>query len=233
MKEKLSKAFSVLLSILLWAVILLAALYTFTTLATKNQNHVASLLGYTPLSVKTESMKPTFDAGDLIIIKQCDPSTLEVGDIITFHTIIDNKYALNTHRITNIEEYDNARTYTTKGDNNPIEDVHIIQDGDIVGKYQFRIKNLGKVMDFLSSSLGFLLVIVLPMLIFFIYQVYNLIMIANKVKKAEALEAAEEAAKIQAQAQTQSSNDDETARLKAELEEAKRRLAEAEAKKED
>ena len=47
-------------------------------------------------------------------------------------------------------------------------------------------------MNFLSSSTGFLLVIVLPMLIFFIYQVYNLIMISIRLKKAVAVENAKE-----------------------------------------
>jgi len=230
MSEKLKKVLSVFLSIVLWAVILLAALFTFTTLATRDPNGVGNFLGYTPMSVKTDSMSPTFDAGDLIVIKRTDPQTLVVGDIVTFHTIIEDKFALNTHRIVEIYEESGYRSYETKGDNNLIPDTHIIIDQDIVGKYVLKVKGLGKVMDFLSSSLGFLLVIVLPMFIFFAYQVYNLIVIASKLKKAEALEAAEEAARIQSEA---SKNDDETARLKAELEEAKRKLAEAEAKKEE
>jgi len=227
MSEKVKKVLTVIASVVLWCVILVAALYAFTTLATKGNGRVASLFGYTPLSVQTDSMRPTFNAGDLIIIKKTDPATLKVGDIVTFHTIIENQYALNTHRIYEIEESDGIRRYVTKGDNNLGSDANIITNGDIVGKYVFRIPKLGKVMDFLSGSTGFLVCIVLPMLLFFIYQVYNLVMIAMKMKKAQALEAAEEAAKIGASA------DDENARLRAELEEAKRRLAEAEAKKDE
>ena len=48
-------------------------------------------------------MAPTFETGDLIVIKKCDPQTLKEGDIICFHTIINNEYALNTHRIKSIE----------------------------------------------------------------------------------------------------------------------------------
>ena len=57
--------------------------------------------------------------------------------------------------------------------------------------------------------------IVLPMLLFFIYQVYNLIMISIRLKKAVAVETAKEAALAQSQV--------------AELEEAKRLCEEAEA----
>ncbi len=232
MSERVKKVLTVVAGVVLWCVILVAALYAFTTLATKGNGRVADIFGYTPLSVQTDSMSPTFNAGDLIIIKKTDPSALKVGDIVTFHTIIENQYALNTHRIDEIEESDGIRRYVTKGDNNPGSDADIITNGDIVGKYVFRIPKLGRVMDFLSGSAGFLVCIVLPMLLFFIYQVYNLVMIGMKLKKAQALEAAEEAAKIKESAGEQST-EDETARLRAELEEAKRRLAEAEAKKDE
>lgn len=179
----LKKAASILISTVLWAVILLAALFAFTTLATKDSSHVASLAGYTPLSVVSDSMAPTFNAGDLIIIRKCDTSTLEKGDIITFHTIINNEFALNTHRIDEIQEQGGVRSYVTKGDNNLIADVHMITDGDIVGKFVTRLPKFGKVVDFLSSSMGFLLVIVLPLLVFFIYQVYHLVTVSIDLKK--------------------------------------------------
>lgn len=98
------KAASIVISVVMWIIILVAALFAFTTLATKDDGSVSSLAGFTPLTVQSESMAPTFDQDDLIIIKQCDPSTLEVGDIVTFHAIIDNQYALNTHRIISINE---------------------------------------------------------------------------------------------------------------------------------
>ena len=191
----LKKTGTIVISVLLWVIILVAALYAFTTMATRDNQNVSNIMGYTPLVVKSDSMAPTFRAGDLIFIKKCDTSTLKEGDVICFHTIIDNEYALNTHRIQKIEEVGNVRSYTTLGDNNKgITDTHIISDGDIVGKYVGHLKNAGKVMDFLSSSVGFLIVIVLPMLLFFIYQVYNLIMISIRLKKAVAVETAKEAA---------------------------------------
>ena len=189
---------TIVVSILLWVIILVAALYAFTTMATRDEQNVSSLLGYTPMVVQSDSMAPTFEKGDLIFIHKCDTSKLKEGDIITFHTIIDNEYALNTHRIQKIESNGEARTFTTIGDNNDgIADQHMISDGDIVGKYVGHIAKAGTLMDFLSSSTGFLIIIVLPMLLFFIYQVYNLIMISVRLKKAMAVETAKviEAAK--------------------------------------
>lgn len=234
--KAMKRAGTIVISVILWAIILLAALYAFTTMATKDDQNVASILGYTPLVVETDSMKPTFESGDLIFIKKCDTSKLNEGDIITFHTIIDNQYALNTHRIQKIDEANCVRSYTTIGDNNNgIADQHVISDGDIVGKYIGHVSGLGKVMNFLSSSMGFLIVIVLPMLLFFIYQVYNLIMISIRLKKAMAVENAEEIANARIQQEKADQAADEAARAKDEaqaaLEEAKRLKEEAEALK--
>lgn len=225
--KAVKKGVTIVVSILLWAVILLAALFAFTTLATRDQNSVASLAGYTPMMVETDSMAPTFHAGDLIIIRKCEPASLVEGDIITFHTIIQNEYALNTHRIDSIMEENGVRSYVTKGDNNAMSDSHIIADGDIVGKYVAKVSGLGKVMKFLSSSVGFLIVIVLPLLLFFIYQIYNLIMVSINLKKAVALEEAKERAMAEI-----SKEEAEATKAEAEaaLAEAMRIKAEAEAK---
>lgn len=215
------RATEIFISVVLWAVILLAALFAFTTLATKDTNQVASLAGYTPLTVASDSMSPTFRAGDLIIIRKCDPETLKEGDIVTFHTIINNEFALNTHRITEIQDLGGARNYVTKGDNNELADIHMIADGDIVGKYVGHLAGFGKVMSFLSSSLGFLLVIVLPLLIFFIYQVYHLITVSIDLKKAIAVETAREQAQAAAQAAPKPGEKTDTDAILAEAAQAK------------
>lgn len=215
------RATEIFISVVLWAVILLAALFAFTTLATRDTNQVASLAGYTPLTVASDSMSPTFRAGDLIIIRKCDPETLKEGDIVTFHTIINNEFALNTHRITEIQDLGGARNYVTKGDNNELADIHMIADGDIVGKYVGHLAGFGKVMSFLSSSLGFLLVIVLPLLIFFIYQVYHLITVSIDLKKAIAVETAREQAQAAAQAAPKPGEKTDTDAILAEAAQAK------------
>ena len=224
------KVLTIAVRVLLWIIILLAALFAFTTLATRDNNNVANLAGFTPMTVLTDSMSPTFNSGDLILIKKCDPATLQVGDIVTFHTIIENEYALNTHRIVEIESQSATRVYHTKGDNVSVEDPRSITGSDIVGKYLGRVPYLGHVMQFLSSSIGFLIVIVLPLLVFFIFQVYNLVMVSIKLKKAAAAEAAAEAAEAAA-ATDEATLAAEAARKEAEaaLAEARRIKAEAEA----
>lgn len=235
--QTVKKVGSIVISVVMWIIILVAALYAFTTLATKDDGSVSNLGGFTPMTVQSDSMFPTFDQGDLIVIKTCDTSKLQVGDIVTFHTIIDNQYALNTHRIESIDELNGMRSFTTKGDNNDVADTHIISDGDIVGQYVFKIPGMGKVMDFLSSTWGFLIVIVLPMLLFFIYQVYHLVIVGMNLKRAMAEEdrMARAAAIVDGEGSDAEAGSDveraEAARADAEakLAEARRLKAEAEA----
>ena len=238
--QSVKKVASIALSVVMWIIILVAALYAFTTLATREDGSVSNIAGFTPLTVQSDSMSPTFNKGDLIVIQKCDTSKLEVGDIVTFHTIIDNEYALNTHRIAAIDEVNGMRSFTTKGDDNDVADTHIISDGDIVGKYVFALPQMGKVMDFLSSSMGFLIVIVLPMLLFFIYQVYHLIVVGMNLKRAMAeedrlaaaaaiVDAEGKAAGAATTAVTADSAAEQLAQAEAKLEEARRLKAEAEA----
>ena len=77
------------------------------------------------LEVESDSMKPEFSKGDIIIIQEKEE--YEVNDIITFQ-LTDNEKI--THRI--IEK--NENTYYTKGDNNNTKDETGIKKDNILGK---------------------------------------------------------------------------------------------------
>lgn len=160
----------VVINVVLIIAIIIAFLCTYTAYVTKNGSGVPDILGYEPFSIQSDSMKPFFEKGDLVIDKRVeDTSKLKVGDVITFWTIIDGQKVLNTHRITSIEEGDNFRYFVTKGDNNSAEDSLTVHESEIVGIYHKHIKNLGGVLDFLQTSKGFFCIIVLPVFAFFLY----------------------------------------------------------------
>ena len=43
-----------------------------------------SFLGYKFFVVLTGSMSPTFDVGDLVVVKETEPEAISVGDVITY-----------------------------------------------------------------------------------------------------------------------------------------------------
>ena len=224
------------INVLATVVILVAFVVLLRTVFTP-AGEIPTIMGYGFMRTLTGSMEPAIPVHSFIVVDTDNSQAYQVGDIITFHSSDDAlEGSLNTHRIAAIDEVNGMRSFTTKGDNNDVADTHIISDGDIVGKYLFALPQMGKVMDFLSSSMGFLIVIVLPMLLFFIYQVYHLIVVGMNLKRAMAEEdrLAAAAAIVDAEGKgdttvTADNAAEQLAQAEAKLEEARRLKAEAEA----
>lgn len=156
---------------------------------TSRNDGVPNLFGYAPLSVQTDSMVPTFESGDLIISNVINSdTTINVDDVITYTTKIQGETVLNTHRVIEIQESNGFNFYITKGDNNPIPDEEPVPEIDVYAVYNTGVclKGFGTIYDFLTSQTGFFFVILLPLIIFFIYEVIRVIrnLIAYNKEKA-------------------------------------------------
>ena len=167
---------SVINAVLIVAIIL-AAVCTYVSFVSTSGNGVPSILGMRVFSIQTKSMYPTLEPGDLIFDKAVkDSSDLEIGDIITYWTVIDGQRVLNTHRIIQIYDGGGYRIFETQGDNNTIADALTVHESEIVGKYNGKkLDGVGKIFDYLQTSTGFLLVIVIPVAIFFLYHLIQFI----------------------------------------------------------
>lgn len=169
-KAKRSKTINRVINILLVVVIALAAVCTFVSFVSSSGHGVPNILGVQLLSIQTDSMYPELKAGDLAIdgpVK--DASKLRPGEIITYWTVIDGERVLNTHRIVNIFDGGDYLIFETKGDNNTSVDPLTVHESEIIGKYKFHIGGLGKAFDYLQTPTGFFLVVLLPVLLFFIF----------------------------------------------------------------
>lgn len=159
------------INVVLVIALILAAICTYTSYVSTSGNGVPSLFGVRMLSIQTKSMYPTLKPGDLIFDTGIeDMSELQAGDIISYWTIIDGERVLNTHRITEIYDGGEHLIFATKGDNNSVEDSLTVHESEVIGQYKGKkIGGLGKVFDYLQSSKGFLIIVVIPVAIFFIY----------------------------------------------------------------
>lgn len=114
---------------------------------------------FSPLMVVcSQSMQPTFNYGDLIVIRGGPAENVEVGDIIAFNvpSPYDQLAASPTvHRV--VEKWtENEKVYfKTKGDSNPSADSWEVPAENVVGRYtQFKIPYVGSVVIFLKTPLG-------------------------------------------------------------------------------
>jgi signal peptidase len=112
---------------------------------------------------------------------------------------------INTHRIVSHDPA--SGVIVTKGDNNLFADnegstPYTIHRNDVIGKCteEGSIRNLGNVIEFLRSRLGFFVCIVLPLILFFLYELYNFIniLVSEKAKRAPVAKETEEEIKRRA-----------------------------------
>ena len=168
---KKNKVVSTIINVVLVVAIVLAILATYVSFVSTSGSGVPSILGLRIFSIQTDSMYDTLKPGDLIVDTAVkDPEKLQKDDIITYWTIIDGERVLNTHRIVEIYDANGYLIFATKGDNNTTVDTLTVHESEVVGKYSFRIPGVGKAFDYLQTSTGFLIVVVIPVIIFLIYQ---------------------------------------------------------------
>lgn len=114
------------------------------------------LVGFTPYTVLSGSMEPSFHVGSVVYVKKVDTTTLKVGDPITFY-ITDNVIA--THRIIEVHgEGTDGLGFRTKGDANETED-GITPASAVIGKVFFNVPYLGYVSNFIKQPKGLFCVV--------------------------------------------------------------------------
>ncbi|MBQ8359393.1 MAG: signal peptidase I [Oscillospiraceae bacterium] len=169
-ESKGRKILNTVINVLLVIAIVLAAVCTYVSFVSSSGSGVPSVLGVQMFSIQTESMYPTLKPGDLIFDRAVkDPAELKKGDIITYWTVINGERVLNTHVIHEIYDGGDYLIFATKGLNNNSVDSLTVHESEIVGKYWFRVGGLGKAFDYLQTSTGFLVVVVIPVFIFFLF----------------------------------------------------------------
>ena len=87
------------------------------------------IFGYQPVVVLSGSMEPAYPVGSILYYKSADFEEINEGDVITF-AIGEGSYA--THRV--VEKDRDARSFITKGDNNPSNDVSPVEYDRVAGK---------------------------------------------------------------------------------------------------
>jgi signal peptidase I len=112
---------------------------------------------YSLYIVRSGSMEPAFNVGDVVIAGPLGSGGIKPGVIVTY-AIGKN---LITHRVLSID----GNTLITKGDANENPDPIPVQFSQVKSLYLFRIPYIGYVAGFVRTRPGWLLTIILPSLI--------------------------------------------------------------------
>jgi len=128
------------------------AVIVFLVLILLGLGFIYFLPGYGLYLVRSESMSPTINIGDLIITGPVKGEAKE-GDIITY----DLSGELVTHRIHSIGDF-----IVTKGDAVEDPDPWIVKESSIKGSYLLKIPYVGYATRFIQTKIGWFITIIIP-----------------------------------------------------------------------
>jgi signal peptidase I len=115
--------------------------------------HLAPAVGYGLYAVRSGSMSPALEVGDLVVTRLVDPSEIEPGDVITSDT---GGRAVVTHRVITVQAADDGPVFTTRGDANPTPDPLVARADQFHGRVDWRVPLLGFVLAMIAMPMGIL-----------------------------------------------------------------------------
>ena len=116
--------------------------------------------GYRMYIVRSESMVPTINMGDMIItgpVGGLFGRAIRPGEIVTYQT----GKSLVSHRVVSLDN----NTLVTKGDAVEKPDPQPVSTSQVVGLYLFKIPKVGYVSAFMHTKRGWFLLVILPAII--------------------------------------------------------------------
>ncbi len=192
MNKVVRKILNIVVDVIIVIILMISLLVVVLSITSKSSG-VPNIFGIAPLSVESESMKDAINPGDLIFTKitNGEKTDFKENDIVTFHQTINGEDKLNTHRIVEVLESNGETVYKTKGDNNFDPDEELKAASQIVAQYTgAKIPFIGGFLSYIRTQTGFFLCILLPMIIFFVYEAIRVILNIIAYNKEKAKEAA-------------------------------------------
>ena len=200
----MKKAWNVISKIFVWIVVIIAvAMMVFTVISvnTFNRND-RDIFGYKAYIVMSDSMSATdFNAGDLILVKEVDPTTLVPGDVIAFTSQNTESYGQTiTHKIRSLTADSKGNPgFITYGTTTNTDDTAVVTYPFIQGKYAAALPKVGTFFQFLKTTQGYIVCILVPFLLLIIYQGLNCVRIFRMYKAEQMSEIQAEKEALEAQ----------------------------------
>lgn len=219
------KALKIIRSIFVWLMVALAVfmmIFTIVSVSTFDRAD-RNLFGYKAFIVLSDSMSKTdFNAGDLVLVKAVDPSTLKEGDIIAYTSQNTSNYGETvTHKIRKLTTDANGEPgFVTYGTTTDTDDETVVTYPYVLGKYSSHIPKVGTFFQFLKTTPGYIVCILIPFLLLILLEGIRCIRLFRKYK-------AEQQAELQAERDKIAADRAETQRMMQELLQMKAQMAQS------
>lgn len=219
----MKKALSILKTTLVWLVVLLAVsmmIFTVISVTTFNRND-RDLFGFKMYIVNSDSMSATyFNAGDLIFVKEVDPSTLKEGDVITFLSQDTDSFGETiTHKIRKLTtDAEGNPGFITYGTTTDTDDETIVTYPYVLGQYHKHIPKLGTFFNFLKTTPGYFVCIFTPFMLIILFEGLKFFSLFRRYKQEQLEEMQAERDKLEAEKMENAKILEELRALKTQME---------------
>ena len=120
--------------------------------------------GYRSFTVRSGSMTPAIETGDVVVTKPVSPLAARVGDVVTF-VDPEGTGKLFSHRVQSVRALGDEVAFVTRGDaNTSTERWRVPADGS-VGRVAYRIPKIGYALSWVDSPPARLALIAIPALL--------------------------------------------------------------------
>lgn len=209
------KVFTILIAVVAVAVMI----FTIVSVTTFDRND-RNVFGYKMFIVLSDSMKATdFAAGDIVVVKSVDPTTLKEGDIIAYSSQNpDNFGETVTHKIrSKTVDANGDAGFITYGTTTNTDDETVVTYPYINGKYVFHLPKVGTFFNFLKTTPGYIICILIPFLLLIGMQGLNTVKLFRRYRKEQMQAMEEERAKLEAERKQSEEMMAELMKLKAQM----------------
>ncbi|MBE6691515.1 MAG: hypothetical protein E7590_09635 [Ruminococcaceae bacterium] len=209
--EAAKKALSIVSKILTWILIIVTVfmmVFTVFSVLTFDRND-RNLFGIRFYIVQTGSMSLSennkdddvhFDAGDIILIKNVkDATKLQPGQVIAFISQNSESFGETvTHMIRDVRTTIDGRLlgYVTYGTNTGTDDETLVEPAYVLGTYAGKLPKLGFFFQFLKTTPGYIVCILVPFLLLILYQGVNTVRLFKRYKREQMEDMEQERAQI-------------------------------------
>lgn len=212
-------------------VIIAVSMMIFTIVSVMTFNRTdRKLLGYRAFVVLTDSMsKDNIRAGDLVLVKDVKPEDLKKGDIISFQSTNDDdtRGKIITHKIREVTKDENGTlAFVTYGSTTGTNDPELVRRNFVYGKHAVTLHGVGTFFNFLKSTPGYIICILIPFLLLILIQGFNSIKLFKKYKKEQMDELNAEKEKIETEREESQKMMQEILQLREELNKTKKKASE-------
>ena len=170
----MKKAGKVIAGICVWLIVVAAVcimIFTVVSVNTMNRSD-RKIFGHSAYIVMSDSMSKTdFDAGDVILVKEVEPSVLKAGDIIAYESQDSSNYGETiTHKIRRLTTTVTGEPgFITYGTTTDTDDKMVVTYPCVLGKYEMRIPKIGAFFHFIKTPLGYAVCVLIPFLIMLLF----------------------------------------------------------------